>query len=75
MKDRTILENARNMLLITAGSFCLSAAANALPQEGRVRQEHNLRPSSSERCESKTSAKEDEQRQRSARLFVIKQQA
>jgi hypothetical protein len=73
MKDRTILENARNMLLITAGSFCLSAAANALPQEGR--QEHNLRPSSSERCESKTSAKEEEQRQRSARLFVITQQA
>lgn len=29
MTDRTILDNARNVLLVTAGSFCLSLAGIA----------------------------------------------
>lgn len=31
MTDRTILDNARNMLLVTAGSFCLSVASLSTP--------------------------------------------
>lgn len=70
MKDHIILRNARDMLLITASSFCLSAAANALPQASRVGQEYNLRQTTSDRCASKADAMEDERRKHPTRLLV-----
>lgn len=68
MKDRTILDNARNMLLITASSFCLSAGAATINQPGRIIQEQNLRPTAGKCCEEKSDAKEDEQRRQSSLL-------
>lgn len=70
MKDRSILDNARNMLLITAGSFCLSAAAAALPTQNRLGQEQNQQSACGKRCAEKSDSLEDEQRQRSAKLSL-----
>ncbi len=70
MKDRTILDNARNMLLITASSFCLSAAASALPSQTRLLQENNQQSACGKRCTEQADTLEDEQRSSSAKLTL-----
>lgn len=48
MTDRTILDNARNMLLVTAGSFCLSLAGIAAHSGGMQRLQQEERSQRSE---------------------------
>ena len=73
MKDRTVLQNARNMLLVTASSFCLSAAANALPQQESSSQAETRCQCSERNDASSNEAGEDEQCARSLfHRFVLK---